>query len=348
VKLNAGRAIKYGIPYQGSKTKIIDQIAKFFPNADHFYDLFGGGFSVSHYMLKHRPKSYRKFHYNEIRPGLCELIQDAIAGKYNYDVFKPEWISRERFEKEKSSNAYIKIIWSFGNNGEGYLFGKEIEQRKRSMHMAVVFDKFDSWFKKEFKISKWPNDLTITGKRLYLRSLARKIKTRKIKRGDLQQLEQLERLERLERLQRLQQLERLERLEFTSLDYRAVKIHPRSVIYCDPPYLGTAKSSHEFNHKEFFDWANAQEGPVFISEYEIKDDRFHLLKEFSHRSTFSSGGLKSIPVIERLYGNKVAYKIIDKYRNKSEHEKEKSKESGRGFTEVKRRKAKDRDKQPRV
>ena len=41
---------KYGLPYQGSKTKIVEHIAKYFPNADHFYDLFGGGFSVTHYM----------------------------------------------------------------------------------------------------------------------------------------------------------------------------------------------------------------------------------------------------------------------------------------------------------
>ena len=69
--------------------------------------------------------------------------QDAINGKYNYDVFKPEWITGERFFSEKESNTYIKIIWSFGNNGRNYLFGKDIEEKKRSMHQAVVFDEFD-------------------------------------------------------------------------------------------------------------------------------------------------------------------------------------------------------------
>ena len=112
---------KHGIPYQGSKTSIVDKIARYFPNSDHFYDLFGGGFSVTHYMMEYRAKSYKHFHYNEIRSGVCELIRDAIDGKYNYNVFKPEWITRERFMSEKETNAYIKIIWSFGNNGEGYL-----------------------------------------------------------------------------------------------------------------------------------------------------------------------------------------------------------------------------------
>lgn len=300
MKLKAGSGKKYGIPYQGSKGKIIDQIAKFFPNADHFYDLFGGGFSVSHYMIEHRSKSYKHFHYNEIRPGLCELIKDSIDGKYNYNVFKPEWISREKFFKEKELNAYIKIIWSFGNNGNAYLFGKDIEEQKRSMHQAVVFDVFNDWFINTFKINKWPPFLDITGKRLYLKAIIRNIG-----RVDLQRLEQLERLQQLQRLY------------FTNLSYEKVKIEKSSVIYCDIPYFGTADYGNTFNHKNFFDWANDQENPVFISEYEIKDNRLYLLKEFNHRSTFSSGGSKNIPVTERLYGNKIAYNIIQEFRNKS-------------------------------
>lgn len=304
MKLRAGNVKKYGIPYQGSKTKIIADIARFFPNADHFYDLFGGGFSVSHYMLEHRRKSFKTFHYNEIRPGLPQLIKDAIAGKYNYAVFKPEWISRERFFKDKESNAYIKIVWSFGNNGEGYLFGKDLESPKRSMHQAVVFNEFDDFMVNEFKMTKWPNDLDITGKRLYL-----KAKARAIKRIDLEQLERLERLERLEQLERLSKSS----LELTNLDYRSVKIEKASVIYCDIPYQGTADYGG-FSHKEFFDWAAKQTCPVFVSEYNINDDRFTLLKKFTHRSTFSSGGLKSISVVECLYGNKAASDIIEKAR----------------------------------
>ena len=285
--------MNYGIPYQGSKSKIIDQIAKFFPNADHFYDLFGGGFSVSHYMMVHRSKSYKQFHYNELRSGMCELIKDAISGKYNYDVFKPEWITRERFMREKESNAYIKIIWSFGNNGEGYLFGKDIEQQKRSMHMAVVFDEFDSFVKDTFKIDKWPNELTITGKRLYLKRL-------------IASRVELERLQRLEQLERLQQLEQL---ELTNLDYRQVNIKPNSVIYCDIPYKGTVDYGNTFNHDEFFNWAAELSNPLFISEYNVDDSRFHLLKEIKHRSTLSANANNEVK--ECLYGNKLSFEIVN-------------------------------------
>lgn len=297
MKLKAGNVKKYGIPYQGSKTKVIPIIARFFPNADHFYDLFGGGFSVSHYMLENRSKSFKRLHYNEIRSGLVELIQDSINGKYNYSVFKPEWISRERFLREKESNAYIKIIWSFGNNGKDYLFGKDIEDKKRSMHQAVVFDEFDEFMRNEFGMSEWPNSLDITGKRLYLI-----LKIRKEKRVELQ------------RLQRLERLEQLPKIGFTSLDYRQIEIQSNSVIYCDIPYKNTASYGSEFDHKEFFDWSAEQTNPLFISEYKIDDKRFHLLKEISHRSTFPGGGLKSVPVTERLYGNKLANEIITEAR----------------------------------
>ena len=292
---------KYGIPYQGSKTKIIDKIARFFPNADHFYDLFGGGFSVTHYMLENRRKSFKHFHYNEIRPGLCELIKDAIDGKYNYDVFKPEWISRERFMAEKELNAYIKIIWSFGNNGRCYIFGKDSENQKRSMHQAVVFDEFDDFMMDTFKMDKWPNKLSIQGKRLYLKRII-------IQRIDLQRLQQLEQIEQLERLEQLQQLEQIERPILTNLDYRQVLIEPNSVIYCDIPYQGTGDYGNTFSHREFFDWAAAQQNPLFISEYNVSDDRFCLLREFKHRTTFLKGGIN--PVVEKLYGNKIAYDII--------------------------------------
>jgi len=304
MQLKPGNNIKYGIPYQGSKTKLIEKIARFFPNADHFYDLFGGGFSVSHYMIKHRSKSYKHFYYNELRSNICELIKDAINGKYNYDVFKPEWISRERFEAEKENCAYIKLIWSFGNNGESYLYGKEIENQKRSMHQAVIFNEFDDWFVDTFKFNSWPK-LTITGKRIYLRK-----SISNLNRHDLQQLERLQQLQQLERLQQLQQLQQLQRLELTNLDYRKVEIKPNSVIYCDIPYQRTTDYGNIFNHKEFFEWANNKQNPVFISEYNIVDDRFYLLKTFKHRTSFSASDNNE--VCEKLYGNKIAYDIIQK------------------------------------
>lgn len=294
---------KFGIPYQGSKSKIIDQIAMCIPGATHFYDLFGGGFAATHYMMLRRSQSFDIFHYNELRPGLPDLIVDAIKGKYSYKNFTPEWISRERFHAEKESNPYIKIIWSFGNNGDSYLFGEDIEDQKRSMHMAVVYDEFDDLFVKNFNFKEWPKSLkSINGKRLFLKEANR----RNINgfRKDLQQLQQLERLQRLDSIKNVP----FYKLKTSNSSYLDVLIEKNSVIYCDPPYKGTADYGNEFDHDQFFEWSASHKTPVFISEYNIEHKWIHLLKTIKHRSSFSKDA--NNPVIEKLYCNQAALDYI--------------------------------------
>jgi hypothetical protein len=273
-----------------------EQVCSLCPKADNFYDLFGGGFSVTHFMLKHRSKHYKEFHFNELREGIPELIQDAIAGKYNYSNYRPEWISRERFERDKEANPMIKIIWSFGNNGRTYLFGKDIEQDKKSMHMAIVFNEFDDYAKKIFGVDKFAEGLSVTDKRLYLKN---RIKTLGKNRLDLQQLEQL------------QQLERLQQLHFYSGDYKEVSIKENSVIYCDIPYRGTAEydGNKKFSHKEFYEWASNQKNPVFISEYSLPDTRFKCIANFQKRSMLSAD--KSVGnKTEKVFVNSAGYKAL--------------------------------------
>lgn len=289
----------------GSKAKIAASIALNFPPAENFYDLFGGGFSMTHYMIERRAKRYKHFHYNEIKSDVVDLVKKAIAGEFNYRVFKPEWISREDFFKRKDNDAYVRCIWSFGNNQSCYLFGEEIEGYKRSMHQAVVFDQFDENMTTVFGLKSWPMKAkTIKDKRLYLKEVFRK----KNERVDLEQLEwlerlqQLEQLQRLERLEQLERLQRLERLQFYSTDYREVPIKENSIIYCDIPYRGTADYGNEFNHKEFYDWAATQPHPVYISEYTLPDSRFKKIYSIDKRSLLSadkSVGNKS----ENLYWN---------------------------------------------
>jgi site-specific DNA-adenine methylase len=136
-------------------------------------------------------------------------------------------------------------------------------------------------------------------------------------RVELQRLEQLERLQRLEKLQQLERLQRLEKLHFTNKDYKDVLIHNNSVIYCDIPYFGTGDYGSTFSHKEFFDWADSQSNPVFISEYNINDKRFTVIKEFAHRTTFSPSENNS--VVEKLYGNKAAIDILNSFRKEKQN-----------------------------
>lgn len=296
--------MNYGIPYMGSKSKIVKEIIKTFPNATHFYDLFGGGFSITHAMLLHRSKSYKHFHYNEIRQGIPQLIRDSINGKYSYRNFKPEFVSREQFFKYKELDPYIKMIWSFGNNGKDYLFGKDIESYKRSMHNAIVFNKFDDTAKDFFGFDKFPDNTSILSRRLCLGTKVR------LSNPDKKRLDQLQQLVQLERLQGLEQLERLEQLEFYNTSYELVPIKNESIIYCDIPYKETQKydKNKSFNHDKFFNWAHEQTNAVYISEYNIDDDRFKVIKQIKKQSLMDNSKAKRLIKTEKLYINQFGFK----------------------------------------
>lgn len=286
----------YGIPYMGSKDKLMYKLGAIFPKADYFYDLFGGGFSVSHFMVLHRSAYYKKFFYNEIKSDIVQLVRDAIQGKYNYNVFKPKWISRDEFNANKSTCAYTRLIWSFGNNQKYYLFGEHVELQKRSLHNAVVFNEFDDFAIRALNIRLFPEHLSIRGRRLLCRNIVAK------RAGELQQLQQLERLERL------QQLQQLEQLELSSMSYDQVKVLPNSVVYCDPPYKGTAGYLLEFDHNKFWTWVMDQKEPVFVSEYQAPKG-VHTVAAFRHKKSLAS--TTPVDSVEKLFGNDAAKKLIN-------------------------------------
>ena len=86
--------------YQGSKSRVAERIFSLlyqFACSDdcnvHFYDLFGGGGSMSQYALK-----YTKWHvhYNELRASTLNAFRQEITGDWQY-----RWVSREDFKKGK-------------------------------------------------------------------------------------------------------------------------------------------------------------------------------------------------------------------------------------------------------
>ena len=291
----------YGIPYMGSKTGIAEDLIAILPKGERFVDLFGGGFAMTHCALL--SSKWKSFLYNEINPLLVELIRKGINGDYNYDKFKPEFITREKFAELKDVDGYVKYIWSFGNKGDAYLFGKDIEEQKHAFHDAVVFGKMD-------KACEYIPELkNMRGRTIKDRRLSYNIIVRgELQRNDLQQLQQLERLQQLEQLERLQQLERLERLqqlerlELVCGSYLDFAYGKGDVVYCDPPYEGTAEYDGGFNHKEFYDWVASRPYRVYFSSYEISDKRFFRVWEKRKLSTLS-GSSNRAERVEVLYSN---------------------------------------------
>jgi site-specific DNA-adenine methylase len=86
-----------------------------------------------------------------------------------------------------------------------------------------------------------------------------------------------------------------------STDYRNIEIPQDSVIYCDIPYMGTNEYTGVpiFDYEAFYDWAESQMQPLFISSYDMPRDRFRCVAEFKHNSTLSASSV--VPVVERVF-----------------------------------------------
>jgi len=71
-------------------------------------------------------------------------------------------------------------------------------------------------------------------------------------------------------------LKGIESVEIYNLSYEEVPIPDGSVVYCDPPYIGTAKpgSGNDFDHEKFWQWARelSSRCQVFVSEYVAPED----------------------------------------------------------------------------
>ncbi len=81
---------------------------------------------------------------------------------------------------------------------------------------------------------------------------------------------------------------------FMNVSYDALRIPPRSLIYCDPPYRGTTGYGNTFNHNLFYDWCRLQKAKgheIFISEYAMpKDFKCIWSKEIQVSSTVHGKG----------------------------------------------------------
>ena len=319
----------------GSKSAIAPWVLSCLPPGDTLVDLFCGGCAVTDAAM--RAHRYKHFVINDINPMMPMTFAKALRGEYKNE---DRWISREDFIEKKDTDEYAAICFSFGNNMRHYLYSKTIEPYKKACHYAVVFDdwrqlrklcpdvadaayqalehvddrherrlKFGSAIVRRLKEIGDPG--LIDSNPLYSSCHTKKPnKTRPVELERLQSLQSLERLESLESLERLQSLERLERLDYKifSLDYRKVPIPEGAVVYCDPPYKGTAKYLCEFDHDAFYQWALSRPFPVFISEYAMPDDFAPIAIK---QKTSSLSATSTFNVAEKIF---VQRKYADKYK----------------------------------
>ena len=86
--------------------------------------------------------------------------------------------------------------------------------------------------------------------------------------------------------------------------YLDLEIPSSSLIYCDPPYKGTTSYKDQFNHNEFWEWAEqkVKEGhTVFVSEYSAPENwECVWQKEITSSLTKDTGSKKGIEKLFKL------------------------------------------------
>lgn len=306
------------IPYMGSKRKsaqkIYQTIINFNPDKKTIVDLFCGGFAIGELFYKNRFNVIA----NDKNKYVTALLEETINKGLNEQKCL-EFITRAKFEDVlKNPNnyedwyvGYVMCIWSFGNNQKSYIFGKETEPYKRAGHELVInkdpkllkqllpnipqkyidgIIKQTNWYKRRIALGKVAK--VLKNRILEMQQLEQLQQLQQLERLEqLQRLERLQQLEQLERLQRLEQLEQLQRLEIYNNSYNEVEIPKDAIIYCDPPYQGTAEYKEgAFNHKEFWNWVReiSKSHKIYISEYNAPED-FEVLLSFSQKSTLQGG-----------------------------------------------------------
>ncbi len=288
------------IPYMGSKrksaNKIYSTIHKLNPDGKILVDLFCGGFAIGEKFIC---KGWDVI-ANDKNKYVIALLDKVLFEGLPEDVVT-KFVTREMFfdiaknpqRYEPWYVGYVQCVWSFGNNQKDYIFGKTVENIKQAGHELVVNCNSDSIIEIIGKdaVDEVLSHNNINSRRLQLTQCINDIKF------ELQQLEQLQRLQQLQQLQqlqRLQQLERLQRLQLHSLNYNEVTIPHGSIIYCDPPYAGTAEYKEgSFNHIEFWEWCRkiSNTNKIYISEYNAPPDFVPVLK-FEQKSTLQGGTQK--------------------------------------------------------
>ena len=132
-----------GIQYYGSKEIICpDLFMKFkelMPHATHFYDLFGGGGSVSwHAVASNLTTHYNEFGYRLFK--MYEYVFDCVVNPRNeWGIFDKEcyaWHNKhfivdicQKHTGDKEAYKYIlSYIWSFNCSGIGYAYGHKQDE----------------------------------------------------------------------------------------------------------------------------------------------------------------------------------------------------------------------------
>ncbi len=263
--------MRYGIPYQGSKSRIAEWVVSQLPPADTLVDLFAGGCAITHAALL--SGKYSHVIANDLTKG-PNVFRDAINGEF---ADMQGGITRDEFLA--SDDDAIKLLYSFGNNRNSYLWSPELES------------------------VKVPAERMLSAPSMHERRIAYKAFLRALKKyvdnNGTKNLAKSNGIGGLEGLERLEGLEGLEGLEISNLDYRLVDVPEDAVVYADPPYRNTYHGAYaDFSSAEFDAWLSVVPFPVHVSEFTCPDGCVEIA---SRERVASMASKTSTAVTERLF-----------------------------------------------
>ena len=128
---------KYGAAYQGSKSKIADEIISLLPNKKYFIDAFSGGGALAHCALE--SGKFEHIIANDLQTK--EILEAHFLWTPEQHLeFQKKWVTKEEFEQ--TNDLYIKTCWSFSNNRKAYIYSDACYEYKRLLHNAICFGNY--------------------------------------------------------------------------------------------------------------------------------------------------------------------------------------------------------------
>lgn len=286
--------MRYGLPYQGSKSRIADWVVGNLPSAPVLVDIMCGGGAVSHAALL--SGKYGRVVLNDVN-GMADVFVRAVRGEYADYSFVPD---REQFNAMKGSDLLVSLLYSFGNDRNTYLWSRTLEPVKvaasRMLSAGSLRERRGYWHVFCRELREYVEGHDEIPERL----------------EGLQRLERLQGLEGLQRLQGLQGLEGLEGLESSCADYRDVEIPSDAIVYVDPPYANTNCRAYDgFDFDAFHAWLDSVPNLTVVSEYTCPPHCVQVA-EREHHTGFSASS-NNLPRVERLF---VPERQLDEYRER--------------------------------
>lgn len=255
------------MPYKGSKNAVAKWIFERLPSGERLVDLFAGGCAVTHCAML--SGKWDRFLVNDLN-DVPKLFCDAVQGNLNE---RQEWISREDFHRLKDTDPFVRQAWSFGNDGNSYLYGRDLEAYKKAVHMELTANTLRERY-------KWHKIAVREGMRIIQERGGKVHEKTMYFQQSTDAFLRCEAIERNEDIKSIKGTSGSERLERMQKDYRDVEIVDGDVVYCDIPYRGTGAAYVKgFDYKAFYAWCLQQKVPVYISEYAMPEEMFKCVAE---------------------------------------------------------------------